>query len=105
MARDALLTRQSSGFYTRLDSTGVPMRRELRGVASAARTGTARDLLVSMRDLIAKQLDEGVPPRDLASLTKRLMEIRKEIDTLDAATSKDTVSAAAATPDSSWPAA
>ena len=81
------------------------MARELRGVAAAARTGTARDLLVSMRDLIAKQLDEGVPPRDLASLSKRLMEIRKEIEVIDAASSSDAVGNAASTPDAAWPAA
>ncbi len=81
------------------------MPRRLAGVASAARAGTARDLLVSMRDLIAKQLDDGVPPRDLASLTKRLMEIRKEIEAIDAAGNADAVGRAAATPDAAWPAA
>lgn len=81
------------------------MPRRVGGVASAARTGTARDLLVSMRDLIAKQLDEGVPPRDMASLTKRLMEIRKEIEAVDAAGNSDAVGSAASTPDAAWPAA
>jgi len=81
------------------------MPRRIVGVATAARSGTARDLLVSMRDLIAKQLDEGVPPRDLASLTKRLMEIRKEIEAIDAASTSDAIGGAASTPDAAWPAA
>jgi len=81
------------------------MARRIVGVASAAATGTSRDLLVSMRDLVAKQLDDGVLPRDLASLTKRLMEIRKEIEAIDAATSSDAVGFAASAPDSVWPAA
>jgi hypothetical protein len=58
-----------------------------------------------MRDLVAKQLDEGVPPRDLASLTKRLMEIRKEIEVIDAAGKSNAVGDAASTPDTAWPAA
>jgi hypothetical protein len=79
----------------------MPPRR-IATVASAAATGSHRDLLVSMRDLIAKQLDEGVPPRDLASLTKRLLEIRKEIEGVDAAGNRDPVGRAASAPDSPW---
>jgi hypothetical protein len=74
-------------------------------VASAAATGTRRDLLVAMRDLIAHDLDDGVAARDLASLTKRLLEITKEIEALDAARDGDGVGRAAKTADSAWPAA
>jgi len=52
-----------------------------------------------MRDRIANDLDEGVPARDLASLTKRLMEITREIATIDAEEKGDAVGHAAATPD------
>lgn len=38
------------------------------------------DGLMATRDLIARQLDAGVPPRDLASLTKRLSDVVKEIE-------------------------
>jgi hypothetical protein len=68
-------------------------------IAQAAAEGTQRDLLVAMRDHIANDLDEGVPARDLASLTKRLMDITREIAAIDAEEQGDAVSAAAATPD------
>lgn len=73
-------------------------------ISDAAASGTERDLLVAMRDKIAADLDEGVPPRDLASLTKRLMEITREIKAIDAAENGDEVGDAAATPDEAWPA-
>lgn len=48
--------------------------------------GSARDLLVAMRNRIAKTLDEpNCPARDQASLSRRLLEIRKEIEAIDAA--------------------
>lgn len=53
-------------------------------VAEAAKTGNRRSLLVAMRDRIAKAIsDPDCPPRDLASLTRRLQDIAKEIDQLD----------------------
>lgn len=72
---------------------------------SAAAKGSSKDLLSAMRDLVAKQLDDGVPPRDLASLTKRLMEITREIEALDAASDGDGVGRAAKVADAAWPAA
>ncbi len=74
-------------------------------VSQAASTGTRLDLLCAMRDLIAADLDGGVPARDLASLTKRLLEITKEIEAINAASTGDRVGQAAATPDATWPAA
>lgn len=68
-------------------------------IAQAASEGTQRDLLVAMRDRIATDLDDGVPARELASLTKRLMDIVREIATIDAEEKGDAVGAAAATPD------
>lgn len=74
-------------------------------IADAAANGTERDLLVAMRDQIAANLDEGVPPRDLASLTKRLMEITREIKAIDAAENGDDVGNAADAADEPWPTA
>ena len=68
-------------------------------IAQAAAEGTQRDLLVTMRDRIATDLDEGVPARELASLTKRLMDIVREIAAIDAGKEGDAVGTAAATPD------
>ena len=56
-----------------------------RTVAEAARAGTHRDLLVAMRDRIAVTVtNPDCPPRDLASLTRRLQDIAKELEALDA---------------------
>lgn len=51
-------------------------------VVSAA-ADSRRALLVALRDRIAADIDEGVPPRDLASLSRRLMELATEIEKLD----------------------
>lgn len=71
-------------------------------IATAARSGDRRRLLASLRDSIAKQLDEGVAPRDMASLSKRLVDIANEIAEIDAVVEGDDVSDAAATPDEVW---
>lgn len=60
----------------------TPARRP--SVAAAAQSGDRRELLVAMRDRIAKTIsDPDCPPRDLASLTRRLQDIAKEIDLLE----------------------
>lgn len=54
-------------------------------VAEAAEKGTQRDLLVAMRERIAKTVqDPNCPPRDLAALTRRLQEVAREIEAIDA---------------------
>lgn len=72
-------------------------------IATAARSGNRRRLLVALRDGIALQLEEGVPPRDLASLSKRLVDIAVEIEAIDAEEKGDVVGNAASTPDEAWP--
>ena len=55
-------------------------------ITQAASKGTHRELLVAMRDRIAKTVEStDCPPRDLASLSRRLMEIAKDIEQLDLA--------------------
>ncbi|KUM31581.1 hypothetical protein AQ436_00120 [Arthrobacter sp. EpRS66] len=54
-------------------------------VSEAAKRGTARDLLVATRDRIALAVENTeTPARDLAALTKRLMETVREIEAIDA---------------------
>ncbi|RLP74362.1 hypothetical protein D9V32_13520 [Mycetocola tolaasinivorans] len=56
-----------------------------RSVSVAAREGTTRELLEATRDRIAQAVeDEKTPARDLAALTKRLMETVREIEAIDA---------------------
>lgn len=54
-------------------------------VDQAAKSGDRRALLVAMRDRIAKAVaNTDCPPRDLASLTKRLSDIAQDIESIDA---------------------
>lgn len=57
----------------------------VKGVAEAAEKGTTRELLVAMRSRIAKAVeDPNTPARDLAALTKRLVEVVRDIEAIDA---------------------
>lgn len=68
------------------DETPPPKPEKPKTVTQAASSGDRRDLLVSMRDRIAKTVeDPNCPPRDLAALTRRLIEIAKDIEAIDAA--------------------
>lgn len=56
-----------------------------KSITEAASTGTHRELLVAMRDRIAKAVEDPTcPPRDLASLSRRLHELSKDIEQHDA---------------------
>jgi hypothetical protein len=69
----------------------------------AASHGSHRELLIALRSRLAKTIqDENTPPRDLASLSLRLLAIAKEIEALNAAEGVDDVGAAAGTPDEEW---
>ena len=71
-------------------------------VTEAASEGTRLELLVAMRSRVASAVeDPNTPPRDLAALTRRLLEIANEIATIEAQAelSEDSVAAAAAVPD------
>lgn len=62
-----------------------PARRKMT-VDKAASDGDRLDLLIAMRDRIAKAVtDDKCPPRDLAALTKRLDDIADKIAVLEAA--------------------
>ena len=54
-------------------------------ITEAASSGTTRELLVAMRARIATAVeDPNTPARDLAALTKRLVEVVRDIEALDA---------------------
>ena len=72
-----------------------PATKTPRTIVEAAEEGSARDLLVAMRTRIAKTLDEpNCPARDQASLSRRLLEIRKEIEAIDAAAEQEAAESA-----------
>jgi len=58
--------------------------------------------LQALRDRIAADIDEGVAARDMASLSKRLLDISAELEALETAEDGDDISTAAETPDEAW---
>lgn len=67
------------------DGEKPPKPKKVMTVSEAAKSGSARDLLLATRDRIALAVeDEKTPARDLAALTKRLMETVREIESIDA---------------------
>jgi hypothetical protein len=71
-------------------------------VSRAASEGSRRELLVAMRSRVATAVeDPNTPARDLAALTRRLMEIAKDIEAIDAAEAEES-RGREATPDEEW---
>lgn len=59
-------------------------------VTQAAKDGTTRELLVATRDRIAVAVENpNTPARDLAALSKRLLETVREIEAIDAREAED----------------
>lgn len=73
-----------------------------KSVKDAATSGDHRALLVAMRDRIAATVsDPKCPPRDLASLTRRLQDIAREIEQIDLRAKEDGDDGSAS-PDEAW---
>ena len=54
-------------------------------VSSAVQKGSPRDVNIAMQDRIAKAIDaEDIRGADLAALSRRLHELRKELSAMDA---------------------
>ena len=52
-------------------------------LVDAAKSGNRRDTLVAMRDILAETIQKCDSGRDMASNTKRLMEVMSEIEQID----------------------
>lgn len=74
-----------------------------KSVTQAADAGSTRELLVAMRTRIAKAVEnENTPARDLAALTKRLVEVVRDIEAIDARAEQEAAKSANATPDAAF---
>jgi hypothetical protein len=72
-------------------------------VSQAAKDGSRRDLLIALRVRIAQAVESrDTPAPALAALSRRLLEVARELETLGAEGVRDDVSKAAATPDEEW---
>lgn len=79
-----------------------PPKPRLLEVDVAAREGTDLELLLALRDRVAKTIaDPNCPARELASLTKRLEEIRKSISS-ERLRLKEELADAEFVPDEPW---
>jgi hypothetical protein len=62
-----------------------------------------RELLVAMRERISQAVfDPSCPPRDLASLTRRLADIAKEISAIDLRARQEAAEDADVAADEAW---
>jgi hypothetical protein len=78
----------------------APRKRKLT-ITQAAADGSMREQLVALRERIAVTVeDPNCPPRDLAALSNRLIQITKEIDAIDSREREE--SDDVATPDAAW---
>lgn len=72
-------------------------------VAQAVKDGTSRDVLTTLRARIAQTIDDpGTPPRDLAALSRRLVDIDKELRSMDAAEREEAIQSGEASGDEEW---
>lgn len=63
---------------------------KVRTILEAAESGTRRDELLAMRRRIARALDDpNTPARDLAALSRRQLEIGREVEAIDAAAEQE----------------
>lgn len=86
-----------------VDASTRPQQAKPQTVSSAAASGDRRALLVAMRARISAGIDNmSTPARDLAALSRRLLEIAKEIEAIDADSQGDDIGQAASTPDEDW---
>ena len=68
-----------------------PPKPRRRTVAAAAATGDRRELLLALRGHIAATVTNGCPPRNLAALTLRLVDITKTVEEMDRSTAEDQI--------------
>lgn len=59
-------------------------------LVSATKSGDRRRTLIALRDRIAATIDSCESGRDMAALSKRLMEVMDEIDSMPSEVDEDT---------------
>jgi hypothetical protein len=79
-----------------------PTRKQFLSVLDAVADGEQRDQLVAMRTRVAKAIDDpNIRGADLAALTRRLLEIGRELEALDAKAAEEDEDADVI-PDADW---
>lgn len=60
----------------------------MRDLRDAASNGSRADVLEALRDRIAAEIEAGVPARDLAALSRQLVQITAELEDLKGPTER-----------------
>src|SRR6476659_7297058 len=77
--------------------------RAVKTLTQAAAGGDQKDLLIALRERVAKAVeDPNCPPRDLAALSRRLQEIGRDIDAIEARERQEAAEDAGGHPDEAW---
>ena len=80
----------------------APATKRPESVSQAVTDGSPRDVNIAMQDRIAKAIDaEDIRGADLAALSRRLHELRKELAAMDAQ-AKEVAEDDAAVEDAAW---
>ena len=67
-----------------VEDSGTPERRAITSITQAVAEGTDRDVLMLTRARLARAMDsEATPARDLAALSRRMLEVDKQLRALD----------------------
>jgi hypothetical protein len=81
----------------------APSKRRPRSITEAAAAGDQKVLLVALRERVAKAVeDPNCPPRDLAALSRRLQEIGRDIEAIEARERQEAAEDANGHPDEAW---
>jgi hypothetical protein len=81
----------------------APQRKKALSVVQAATSGSHEEMLDALRVRLAKAMEDPIAhPRDLAALSRQLLEISKELHATTAGTEADEVGQAAKTADEPW---
>jgi hypothetical protein len=81
----------------------APRRKKALTVVQAATNGTHEEMLDALRVRLAKAMEApNAHPRDLAALSRQLLEISKEMHAATAAGEEDVLGQAAKTADEPW---
>lgn len=96
------LSRQFMELEKEIRATDIKVARENEDEdAIKAIEKASRKLLVRVRDLVLAKIDSGVPPHTLAPLSRRIMDLDKEITAMDAKATQD-AEAGGTADDESW---
>ena len=82
----------------------APRRKKALGIVESATKGTYQDMLTALQLRLSVAVEDvNTPARDLAALSRRLIETSRELEALKASEpDHDPIARAAATPDEPW---